>query len=227
MECGGRFRNLCLDRERSWKWPVTLWPCWGSPLTMPESMFALPPTSRAGYFHSFKPHCISRCRILWFWMVWCESFLRPVSRKISVYVEHQPQVQLEEMVVQVLISPGTWALVKHSRYYPKAVRVIEFIWQFKCISDLILFTLWHKSLPRQMVEWRLSAWWQVSFNTGNKKILAQYWNHLRHWSKRPPFNIGWPKPRVEWRREGVVTTKGSRKRGQRLTLHHEETPQFS
>jgi len=29
---------------------------------------------------------------------------------------------------------------------------------------------------------------------------------------------GWPKPRVEWRREGVVTTKGSRKRGQRHTL---------
>ena len=47
-------------------------------------------------------------------MAKCESFLRPVSRKISVYVEHQPQVQLEEMVVQVLISPGTWALVKHS-----------------------------------------------------------------------------------------------------------------
>ena len=47
-------------------------------------------------------------------MVLCEYFLRPVSRKISVYVEHQPQVQLEEMVAQVLISPGTWGLVKHS-----------------------------------------------------------------------------------------------------------------
>ena len=158
-------------------------------------------------------------------MAKCESFLRPVSRKISVYVEHQPQVQLEEMVVQVLISPGTWGLVKHSTI-PKQF-VIEFIWQFKCISDLILFTLWHKSLPRQMVEWRLSAWWQVSFNTRNKKILAQHWNHMRHWSKRPPFCTGWPKPRVEWRREGVVTTKGSRKRGQRLILHHEQTSQFS
>ena len=110
-----------------------------------------------------------------------------------------------------------WHLgIGKAQYYPKAVCVIEFIWQFKCISDLILFTLWHKSLPRQMVEWRLSAWWQVSFNTRNKKILAQHWNHLRHWSKRPPFCTGWPKPRVEWRREGVVTTKGSRKRGQRL-----------
>ena len=26
---------------------------------------------------------------------------------------------------------------------------------------------------------------------------------------------GWPKPRLEWRREGVVTTKGSRRAGQR------------
>ena len=26
---------------------------------------------------------------------------------------------------------------------------------------------------------------------------------------------GWPKPRVEWRRDGVVTTKGSRRTGQR------------
>ena len=64
MECGGRFRNLCLDRERSWKWPMTLWPWWGSPLKMQGSMSALPPTSRAGQFHSFHTCIIIRCRIL-------------------------------------------------------------------------------------------------------------------------------------------------------------------
>jgi len=66
---------------------------------------------------------------------------RPVSRRISVYVEHQPKVELEEMVVQ---ADG-------------AVEVVCMV-------------------------------------------------------------TGWPKPRVEWRRDGVVTTKGSRRTGQRHTL---------
>ena len=65
---------------------------------------------------------------------------RPVSRKISVYVEHQPQVHLEETVVQVFRSPENfWKNDSRSQVYDNE----SYVWWCTYLSKP-----WHMGISK-------------------------------------------------------------------------------